>query len=73
MGQSWQPEQIMSDFETSLIPAVAAEVKILMIPLDTSAFVLVPEEYSQGMLLPLFAMLISTYSIVWLGHSLLGR
>jgi len=26
IGKTWQPEQIMSDFETSLLPAVAAEV-----------------------------------------------
>ncbi|CAF4181989.1 unnamed protein product, partial [Rotaria sordida] len=25
MGRTWKPEQIMSDFETSLIPAVSAE------------------------------------------------
>lgn len=28
MGQTWKPEQIMSDFETSLIAAVSTEVKI---------------------------------------------
>lgn len=27
MGRTWKPEQIMSDFEASLMPAVAAEVK----------------------------------------------
>jgi hypothetical protein len=29
MGQIWKPEQIMSDFEASLIPAVSAEVKTI--------------------------------------------
>lgn len=27
LGRTWKPEHIMSDFETSLIPAVAAEVR----------------------------------------------
>ena len=28
LGQIWQPEQIISDFKTSLMPAVSTEVKI---------------------------------------------
>jgi len=41
MGQTWQPEQIMSDFETSIIPAVSTEVKISTSLSDISTFVLV--------------------------------
>ena len=29
LGRTWKPGKIMSDFETSLIPAVAAEVRII--------------------------------------------
>jgi hypothetical protein len=46
MGQAWQPEQIMSDFEASLMPAVAAEVKISINLSDISIFFLVSYEYS---------------------------
>ena len=41
MGQTWQPEQIMSDFEASLMPAVSTEVKISISLSDISTFVLV--------------------------------
>jgi hypothetical protein len=41
MGQTWQPEQIMSDFETGLMPAVSTEVKVPISLSDTSTFVLV--------------------------------
>jgi hypothetical protein len=44
MGQTWQPEQIMSDFEASLMPAVAAEVKISINLSDISIFFLVSYE-----------------------------
>ena len=41
MGQAWQPEQIMSDFEAGLIPAVSTEVKISISLSDIFTFVLV--------------------------------
>ena len=46
MGQTWQPEQIMSDFEAGLMPAVSAEVKISIGLSDISTFVLVSDVYS---------------------------
>ena len=41
LDQTWQPEQIMSDFETSLMPAVSTEVRISISLSDISTFVLV--------------------------------
>ena len=64
IGRTWRPEQIMSDFEASLIPAVAAEVitiyHVLNVTISPFSFRTV---YIKGVTFILISVFIVAFSL----------
>jgi hypothetical protein len=73
IGHIFQPERIISDFETGLIPAVSAEVKVIKNSQQKLPFILVSSSCTFRVLLSSYSMYLSTYSTSGISYVLLSR